>query len=386
MKLKHNHKYLSTEKFSRRYETMTNKDTICMSCADTDFKFAKPIMKHLIKIIKKRDLSYTFWNKDIHQAIRLWYQKQFGVDIKPENIILGCGVMHLIQVTLDSIASPGEQIVIQPPVYPPFYNAIKNKNLIIKENKLLYDKSTNTYQIDFTNLEKLLQQTKTKGLLICHPHNPISRVWTKDELTRMADLAAQYNVTILSDEIWNQLNLVPKKHYPMLTISNKARCITFDSLGKSFNMGGAAIGFGISYDKELLLAMESKLKSQIDFASSNYLSAQMIIAAYTKPGVAKWLQKYRSELKKRAEFLAEELAIHTKIKLVPIEATSLAWLDMSQVVNSEAEMLERFDKIKIVGSPGREFHPSHKLFYRIEIGLAPKVFKEAIFRMDVEFG
>ena len=383
--LKDNHKYLQNKKNkSRRYSASRSDSSIMMGCADTDFEFCDAIKEQIINIVQKGDLSYTFFDDEFFSVVKSWYEKVHHIkDLEFENFINGSGVMHLIQVALDTIGQPGDRVIVQPPVYGPFYDAIAKKGMFAIHNNLVYNKNDNQYYMDFKDLEEKCQLDGVVAILLCSPHNPIGRVWNKDELTKVKEITHKYGVKIIADEIWCEIVWPGIEFKSMLDIDPTA--VIMHSVGKTFNLGGARLGFALSRDKHLIKKMNRNLERTILYASANYLSYNMLLAGYTKPGAMKWYIAYRDQLRDNFYFLKENIEKYTDIKVVVSHGTSVVCLDMSAYCKTEEEVNKIFEKMNIFGSEGSIFGDNFDLFFRLEIGFCEVILKELINRFKEEF-
>ena len=379
-----NSKFLMHEKHSRRYHNMENKNELMLGCADTDFKFSNTIKDTLIKIANNGDLSYSFFDKQINEAVSKWYKK-YNLNLEDENIIIGSGVMHLIQVVLSIICSKGDGVIIQAPVYAPFYEVIKIKELKVYENHLKYNEKNGKYTFDLENFEELAKKPETKALILCSPHNPIGRVWNKEELSKLSEICLKHNIFIISDEIWSDI-LFDCEHIPIFNIEKaKMNSIVLNSVGKSFNLGGAHLGYGISQNKDFIEKMKINLRSQILYASSNYVSSKILIECYTNSEALVWLEDYKSFLKSNQEYFYNEITKNTNIIVTPAESTYVVWLNFKHVASNCDEVKARMKKINICGSDGNQFCTTQNLFYRLNVGTNKSNLKILVERIIAEF-
>ena len=318
VKLIDNYKYLKANGLSRRYCGHTDPKAICLAVADTDFQFSDVIKHDLIKVIEAGDLSYSFFDHELLAAINIWYKNKYQLEFNDDQFIVASGVMHLVQLTLDTLTKPGDQVVIQDPVYGPFHSVIERKGLVIASNDLIYDYKNNCYKIDYKNLEMLFSQPATKVFLLCNPQNPTGECWDRQELSKMYELALKHDVFIISDEIWESIVFNGGVHHPIFTVNkHKENCIVLNSGGKTSNLGGAQMAFGICYNQSLLERIKITLARQIDYATTNYLSFHLLKSGFSQPEAWGWNAEYVKLIESNQNYLAQELHNKAKIKVLP---------------------------------------------------------------------
>ena len=175
-RLHSNYKFLVKNHSIRRYIEATSDHELMLGCADGDFKISKHIQADLSKAIYRSNFGYSFKDNQILDAVNCWYKRHYGITFALENFIMAGGVINLMQNAISALTEENDQIIVQTPAYPPFFDVVNGKKRVIVENKLIYDRDKSFYSIDFDNLEKLMAQEKTTGFILCSPHNPTGRV------------------------------------------------------------------------------------------------------------------------------------------------------------------------------------------------------------------
>ncbi|AHF57233.1 aminotransferase class I/II-fold pyridoxal phosphate-dependent enzyme [Spiroplasma eriocheiris] len=380
-KLVSNHEFLCEHHTSRRYEGMKHSYDLMLTCADSDFKIPLAMQEDLIKVIKEGDVSYSFLDNQLLEAINTWYTKQYNLSFAREELIIGSGVIHLMQIALEVLTKPGDGVIVQPPVYDPFYEIIENKDRKIIMNHLLYDEEQQYYTMNFLELEELMQQHKV--MILCSPHNPVGRIWKEAEIAQLLSLAAKYNVFIISDEIWQDIVFSNAHHHPLFSFNSPAinQVLVLSSQAKTYNLGGAQIGYGLSYNRDFIVKMHHELTRSIHYASTNYLSAKMIISGYLNRDNYDWLAAYKTTLEENYHYLVSELEKATNIKVTRIEGTYLGWLNMSKVVKTRTELEQKLDSAHIHAINGSVFSPISDLFIRVDFALDKKTITEVARRL-----
>ena len=203
-------------KFGLQKEKFGTADLLPMWVADMDFRTPHFITDAVKKRASHEIYGYTYRPNEYYKSIVYWIKKQHSWDIKREWITFCPGVVPALNLTIMAYTNPGDKVIVQPPVYFPFFSAVKNNNRKLINNQLLYNNGK--YTIDYKNLEKEAA-TGAKLILLSNPHNPVGRVWTKEELEKLAGICINYNILIISDEIHSDLILPGNKHIPIARIS-----------------------------------------------------------------------------------------------------------------------------------------------------------------------
>jgi len=371
-------------KYDLRNEVFGNENVIPMWVADMDFATPDFIVQSINKRCEHPIFGYTFRSKEYNQAIVSWLKNKHGWVIKPEWINFCPGVVAGLNQAIMAFTNPGDKIVIQPPVYHPFFHTVKNNNRELVTNPL---KEVNGYyQMDFEDLESKLK-SGAKMLILSNPHNPVGRVWKKDELIELGNLCLKHNVLVLSDEIHSDLIHVPNKHTPYASLSNNfsLNSITLSSPSKTFNTAGLATGFAVIPNNDLF----EKYKKSLELTGAglgNVFGFEAIKASYMPEG-EEWLQELLKYLKGNIdlveEFLKENLP---QIKVTPIEGTYLLWLDFRALNLSEKELNEALiHKAGLGLNNGSIFGKEGSGFQRMNIGCSRSTVIEALDRMKKTF-
>lgn len=387
--LKCNKKVLENLQESRRYCQYKHENDLMLSVADSDFQIPDGMKEDLIARINQGNICYTFFDEKMREAINKWYKYRFNLalPITTENIVFGSGVIHLMQTAMFSLTNHGDGIIVQPPVYEPFYEVIKNANRQRIDNKLIYDQELQQWSIDFADLEVKMADPKNKLLFLCSPHNPVGRVWSKAELTKIITLAVKYDVYIISDEAWQDIIFAGTEHIPLFAVNSVAEKQVFviSSQAKTYNLGGAQIGYGISFNNELVEKIKGTLKSNLYYTSSNYLSACSLISGYNNQKNIKWYEEYSQLINQNYLKLKDELEKLTKIKVSNAQGLYLLWLDMSQVVANEEELILKLKEHHLSCHVGSNYGSEYWYFLRVDYAVCPSVIEAIIKRFTCAF-
>ncbi|WP_073074027.1 MalY/PatB family protein [Thermosipho atlanticus] len=300
-----------------------NKDILPLWVADMDFE--API--EVIEAIKSRAshgiYGYTFRPDSYYNAIISWFKDYHDTEIKKEWIVPIPGVVPGIAFAIQAFTNPGDKIIIQPPVYRPFYEVINELGRSINPNPLI--NKNGYYEMDFENLERIIDK-RTRMLILCSPHNPVGRVWKKEELERLEEICSKKGILVVSDEIHADIIYKPNKHYVLTSLSEKFHnnIIVLTAPSKTFNIAGLQIGNAFIPNKDLRSKFKSIVHSQ-HLSMSNIFGIVAAEAAY-KYG-KNWLINLLNYLKNNAEYVKKNLESNSEVKTQIPEGTFLMWLD-----------------------------------------------------------
>lgn len=354
-------------KHDARQSLFGRADVIPMWVADMDFAVPPAVTKALAARAKHPIVGYTAEPASLFDALINWHEKRHGWKIKREWIVLCPGVVPSLHAASLAFAKAGEAIIVQPPVYFPFFSAIKNTGRTLIENPLLLQ--DNRYHIDFDHLEQCA--VNARMLFLCSPHNPVGRVWTTEELQRILAIAKQHDLMIFSDEIHADLIYPEAKHQSLATLSDDSHnIITAVAPSKTFNIAGlnlsALIIPNASHRQAIIQAFDT-----LHVSAANPFSMVAFEAAY-RDG-EDWLTALLTYLTVTRDFVSDYLATKLpQIKLIAPEGTYLLWLDCRALgLNDQALKQFFIEKAGLGLSPGNLFGEAGSGFMRMNIG-APK--------------
>jgi cystathionine beta-lyase len=317
-----------------------NPQVLPLWAADMDFRCPKEISDAIQERAAHQIYGYSLIEDDFGHLVADWQKKRNGWTVKPEWIAFYNGVIPSLNAIVTAFTKEGDGIIIQPPVYYQFNRAIVNNNRVVIENELLYNGSR--WSIDFDGLERLARKTENKLLMLCNPHNPVSRAFEKEELLKIGEICLKNQVLIVSDEIHSDLVYRHCKHVPIASLNNEISDITLTavSITKTFNIAGLPISSIITSNSDLL----EKFKTETERRSymPNLFGSVALRAAYTSEGCAEYLEQLIDYLWENYLFIDQYLNTYVpKIKCQRPEATYLLWLDCSEL-ELEPEQIERF--------------------------------------------
>jgi cystathionine beta-lyase len=353
-------------KYDLRKTVFGNESLIPMWVADMDFATPPFVLEAIQERLKHPILGYSTRGKAYYEAIIFWLQARHQWTVESSQVSFSPGVVPGLVMAILAISKPADKIIIQSPVYHPFYSAIKDNNRQILENPL---KNCNgNYEMDFEQLE-LLMQERPKAILISNPHNPVGRVWKKEELARLVEICYNNKVIILSDEIHSDLVYSPNQHIPLLSISQKAVEIgfCFMSPSKTFNLAGLSTSYVISQNAALLQKYNQMLEN-FHLGQGNIFGAIALEAAYSLEG-ENWLNQLLIYLTQNIEYVRNFIGQHfPQVQISPTEATYLQWINMESFQMSD-EALFKFwiDEVGVGINEGRIFGTNGSGFIRLNI-------------------
>jgi cystathionine beta-lyase len=336
-----------------------------MWLGDMDFKTAPEIIQELDKRVQHGIFGYALIPDDFFQAYINWWERRHDFKMEKEELLFSIGVMPSIATIIRELTKENESILLQTPVYNYFFKVIQNNNRKVIENELIYDGIH--YSIDFKDLEEKLSDENTTMMILCNPHNPIGKIWNKEELERIAHLCKKHGVFLISDEIHCDL-VNPGNNYTPVenTVNEKDHIITCLAPTKTFNIAGIQSSLVHINDKNLY----ERIQSRLDFEYSSQVNVFTIVATITAFNECKeranQLNEYIYQNKLIVdEFLKKELPI---VKLVPSEATYFLWLDCNEIKIPSKQLNEYINETAgLFMVPGVYFGENGDNFLRLNI-------------------
>lgn len=310
---------------SIKWDLAENDDVLPMWVADMDFKTPPEIIKALSEKALQGIFGYSFISEEFYDSIIYWWKISYQYDIKKNWILPAPGTIPAISAIIRAYLQPGENIIIQPPVYNHFFMAIENCDCNAVENKLIYE--NDDYQIDFEDLEIKAKNPKAKMLLLCNPQNPVGKVWTREELEKIVSICSQNNVILVSDEIHADLVFENYCHIPLASVVQSSDIISFTcgSPCKTFNISGLSVAYIISKNQKDLKPIE-KLLQQQETTTINPFAVEALITAYTQG--KDWMEELKNYIFSNYQFLKDFCKKNMpEIKVISLQATYLVWLD-----------------------------------------------------------
>lgn len=375
----HNREQTRSMKWDNRKAIFNSEEVLPMWVADMDFKAPEAVNNALKERAQHGIYGYTVITEDIRNNVTNWISLKHGWDVETNWLSFSPGVITSLHIAIQTFTNEGDNILIQTPVYTPFFNLIKNGNRQVVENALKYDGKT--YTIDFDDLEEKLKTVK--AFILCSPHNPVGRVWTKEELTKIAALCEQHDVLVFSDEIHADLVFDGYKHIPFASISEEARerTITCMSPTKTFNLAGLQASYIVTKNNQ----MRAKINAELGLLGFNMLNTMGVIAldaAYAngKP----WLDQLIKVIEANKLYATTRIENETngKLKVIASEATYLLWIDCHELGFTDKE-LQAFmiEQAKVGLNAGSSYGTEGENFMRINIACPKATLQEGLDRI-----
>ena len=365
-------------KYDSRKEKFGSDDVLPLWVADMDLPSPECVTNALVKRAQHPVYGYTIYPERFFEAIAGWMQKAHGWGIEKESIVAIPGVVPALNLLVASLSEPQEGVLIQPPVYHPFFRLGKNHGRKLLQNPLKFENGR--YEIDFDDFEKKAKEAKL--FVLCSPHNPVGRVWEKRELEKMARICLENGVTIISDEVHADIVYKPFKHTPIAKLSKEISdiTVTLNAPSKTFNIAGLNTAYAIIENDSLRRRFESELK-RYDLTMGNLFGIEALMAAYEEG--EGWLKELLGYLKQNIEFVTRSLEREVaSIKAIAPQATYLMWLDCRELGLDDKELEEFFvKKAKLGLNSGVSFGEGGSGFMRLNIGCTKETLSEAIKRL-----
>ena len=354
-------------------------DTIPLFVADMDFAVVPEIKEALQKVVDRDIYGYPIRGKEYFESMASWYSRRYGWAIQEEWLLTTPGVVHALNLAVRAYTNKGDYVLLLTPVYGPFGAAVKAQDRIIADCPLHYE--NNRYTVDFDAFEKTIVEKKVKLFLLCSPHNPIGRVWTKEELTRMGNICLAHGVTVVADEIHSDFIFPGHKHTNFANICPEfaANSITCTAPSKTFNLAGL-------WNSNILIPnaeLREKFNAQMLYCHTplpTIFAFEACKAAYDF-GEA-WLEELLVYLKGNMDWVKEFCAKNLpKAEFVETEGTYLMWVDFSAYGTPE-ELEKKFFDGGIWMNRDADFNASPAGFYRINVASPRAIIVEAMERMS----
>ncbi|MDR2039865.1 MAG: pyridoxal phosphate-dependent aminotransferase [Bacteroidales bacterium] len=351
---------------SYKWDTAEDENVLPMWVADMDFRTAPAIINALERRVQHGIFGYAKVPETYFDAVIGWFRKRHHFTIEREWILFTSGVVPALSAVIKALTQPGDKVIVQTPVYNCFFSSIRNNQCGMVENRLIY--KDGTYSIDFDDLEQKTADTSAKLLLLCSPHNPAGRVWSREELTKMGEICLRNNVIIVSDEIHCDLVYPGHTHIPFASISEKflKNSVTCTAPSKTFNLAGIQVANIIAEDEEIRRKIDKALNIN-EVCEINVFAIEALIAAYNE-GV-EWLEELKEYLYGNYRTLTGFFEQHLPhLPVLPLEATYLVWVDCSALNRTSEEITKTLlDKEKLWINEGTMYGEAGEGFIRINI-------------------
>lgn len=357
-------------------------DVIPMWIADTDFRCPQPVIDAMAARVQHGIFGYPMTPIDFSNAIVNWQTKRFGWNITPDMVEYTPAVIPAVIYAMRAFSCPGDKILVQMPAYHPFHAIIPDNGRYIAPNQLHQD-ANGEYQIDWEDFEAKAKHPRTKIFVLCHPHNPVGKAFTREELERMSDICARHNVLVVSDEIHSDIVYAPAKHIPFGSLNEQAanNCIVCVNPSKTFNIAGMRSGAVVIPNKLIHERFYSAVEDNKAYGRTIFGTLPIEVAYnecdYYADELLEYLQGNLAYLK---AYLAEHIP---QIKIYNPQATYLMWLDCKALNMEPAALNDFFLKTaKVAMNNGASFGPGGAGFMRMNIACTRATLTAALERIN----
>lgn len=337
-----------------------------MWVADMDFECAPPIRRAIEERASHGIFGYSDVTNEYFESVSGFFERLTGYRHDPENMIFSTGVVAIISSCVRKLTTPAEKVLIQAPVYNIFYNSILNNGRVVVSSDLVYENGE--YHIDFADLEEKMSDPQTTLMILCNPHNPVGKIWSREELEKIGELAYKHGVRVISDEIHFPLTDPGKTCIPFASVSEKCRVnsVTCLSASKAFNLAGIGAACAVVNDKALHHKVWRGINTD-EVGEPNAFAVSASIAAYNE--CDDWLIELREYLWENKKYCYDFIEKNIPgLKVIKGDATYLMWVDASAFTSDSNELKEKiFEKTGLYLSAGAAYGDSGKCFLRINL-------------------
>lgn len=349
-----------------KWDSCLDEETIPLWVADMDFRTFPGIIEVLKRRVEHGIFGYTKVPDAYYQSVTNWFGNRHHWHFPKEWILYTSGVVPAISAVIKAMTQPGDQVIVQTPVYNCFFSSIRNNECEIVSNPLIYEGQT--YHIDFNDLEQKVANPKAKLLLLCNPHNPAGRVWTKDELMRIGEICVKHQIWVVSDEIHCEFVYPGHTYIPFASLSEEIQhhTITCNAPSKAFNTAGLQIANIICDNEEVRQKIDRAININ-EVCDVNPFGVEALMAAYTPDG-AEWLRQLNAYLLDNYHMVQTFFQTHLpQFPVTVLEGTYLVWVDCSVCRIDSESIMEHLLKHKVWVNEGLMYGKEGEHFIRINL-------------------
>mgnify|MGYP001775717821 FL=1 len=364
---------------SYKWDSATDAEVLPLWVADMDFRTSPAIIEALQRRVAHGIFGYTRVPDAYYQAVTNWFARRHGWNIQREWMIYTSGVVPAVSAVIKALTVPGDKVLVQTPVYNCFFSSIRNNGCTLAASPLL--RIGNTWQMDFEDLERKASDPDVKVFLLCNPHNPVGRVWTREELLKAGEICSRHGVTVVSDEIHCELVYPGHAYTPFASISGdfSAHAIVCISPSKAFNIAGLQIANIVVPDEEVRRKIDKAININ-EVCDVNPFGVTATIAAYTEG--EEWLNQLLVYLQANYKWMQDYCRTHLPdFPISDLEGTYLVWMDCS-ILHKTSDVLEQelLDESKLWLNAGTMYGAEGEGFMRWNIACPRSVLAEGLER------
>lgn len=364
-------------KFDFAVEKGLPEDVLPLWVADMDFKAPPGVIEALQKSLDRGIFGYSDTKDDYYEIVAAWFKKRFDFTYEKQWLVKTPGIVFALANAVRALTEKGDNVIIQPPVYYPFFNVIRNNHRNIIENPLVY--RDGKFYIDFEDFEKKIVDNNVKLFILCSPHNPVSRVWTKEELQKLGEICLKHNVYVVADEIHCDFVFEGYKHHIFIDAvpEMKDRTIICTAPSKTFNVAGMQLSNIFIPSAEI----RERYMAEIDVTGYTVPSNPGVVACKAAYATGEeWFEECLAYIKGNFDYLRDFLKENLpELKLIEPEGTYLAWIDCSGLGLSAEELNDLIiNKAKLWFDSGDIFGKASEQFQRIVLACPRATLEKAL--------
>jgi len=369
---------------SVKWDLAVNDSVLPFWVADMDFRTAPPVIEALNRRVQHGIFGYTKVPQTYFDAVTGWFQRRHNFTFQKEWTLYTTGVISAVSAIIKALTVPGDKVIVQTPVYHCFFASIRNNDCECVSNQLIY--KNGTYTVDFDDLEEKASDPRAKLLILCSPHNPVGRVWSREELARIGNICLKNGVTVVSDEIHCDLVYQGFRHIPFASLNDDFcfRSVTCTSPSKTFNIAGLQCANIHAMDESIREKIDKALKIN-EVSSISPFAVEALIAAYNDS--EEWLEELKEYLYGNYLFLKD--FVEKRLPQFPVlhlEATYLVWMDCS-VLNLSSNVIAEIllEKENLWVNSGMMYGAGGENFIRLNIACPRQLLDEGLRKIEHYF-
>ena len=358
-------------------------DTIPLWVADMDFNAAQPILKSIEQVAQHGILGYTKPTEALYEAIINWHSSRYGLQLDKQNILFSPGVVPSLALMMNVFTGAGDAVLVNDPIYTPFMTKVEQNGRALVMSAL--KEFDGKYQLDLADIEAKIIEHKVKLYLLCNPHNPGGRVWTRQELEALLALCKKHDVAIVSDEIHQDLTLSGYTFTPLLTLAKgyEHKVVSLTSMTKTFNVAGIKGSMIFAKDDALIkkISQQQQLNDEYEL---NLFAYEVIRSAYEEGD--EWLEQALTYIEANIELTISFLKQHLPdIKIMRPEASYLIWLDCSAYAQDNQKLYDKLRDAKVELNAGVKYGAEGHLKMRLNVACPKALLREGLNRVSAAF-
>ncbi|WP_440135205.1 MalY/PatB family protein [Chitinophaga sancti] len=365
---------------SVKWDQASHVEMLPMSIADMDFRTAPAVIDALQRRVAHGIFGYTRISDTYFQAVVNWFTRRHQFALNKDWLLYTTGVVPALSAVIKALTQPGDKVIVQTPVYNCFFSSIRNNGCEVVCNELIFNNGE--YRIDFADLEEKAKDSGVKLLLLCSPHNPVGRVWNREELIRIGNICLEHEVMVVADEIHCDLVYGGSKHVPFASLSEAflLHSVTCIAPTKTFNMAGVQVANILAADKNVRLLIDRALNIN-EVSEISPFAVEALIAAYNEG--EEWLDELIVYLQQNYNYLRGYFnRFLPQLYVLPLEGTYLVWVDVRALQQSSRELAQKLlTEMNLRVNEGTIYGDAGEGFIRINIACPRQYLEEGLSRL-----